>query len=418
MADQNRPMKMNTDLHAHYRQLLGLSEGWKVVEVNLDLVAKQVVLRLEWEAGRHGPCSKCETSAGVYDHLEERTWQHLNTMQFKTVIQARVPRIDCKQDGVTAMQVPWAEPKSGFTKLFEMFVIDVLQASQSVDAAADLLGLGWDQVHGIMERAVRRGLKRRSIEEVRHVGLDEKSFMSGQSYISLLNDLDAARVLEVAIGRNEAAAEWLWDSLSVEQRGRVEAVAMDMAKSFRKVTEKAVPQADIVHDKYHIVSHLNDSVNAVRRAEHKQLLSEGDDTLKGSRWLFVMNSMKMNPQQEAAFADLKFAALNTSRAWAIKELFLSFWCYHQEGSARKFFRKWFGWASRCRLKPILKVARMIKKHFENILTYLKHPITNAVSEGLNSKIQTLKANARGFRNFANYRTRILFYCGKLDLHPA
>ena len=104
MADQNRPMKMNTDLHAHYRQLLGLSEGWKVVEVNLDLVAKQVVLRLEWEAGRHGPCSKCETSAGVYDHLEERTWQHLNTMQFKTVIQARVPRIDCKQDGVTAIK--------------------------------------------------------------------------------------------------------------------------------------------------------------------------------------------------------------------------------------------------------------------------------------------------------------------------
>lgn len=410
-------MKMNSDLHTHYSQLLGLSDGWKVIEVDLDLAAKQVVLQLEWKVGRQGPCSKCGKLAAGYDHLEERTWQHLNTMQFKTIIKARVPRVDCKQDGVTAMQIPWAEPKSGFTNVFESFVVDVLKASQSVDAAAELLGLGWDQVHGIMERAVRRGLKRRRIEEVCHVGLDEKSFMRGQSYISLLNDLDGARVLEVAIGRDERAAEWLWDSLPEEQRRHIKAVAMDMARDFKKVTEKAVPQADIVHDKYHIVSHLNDSVNEVRRSEHKQLLSQGDDTLKGSRWLFVMNSMNMNPQQEAAFADLKFAALNTSRAWAIKELFLSFWCYHQEGSARKFFRKWFGWASRCRLKPILKVARMIKKHFENILTYLKHPITNAVSEGLNSKIQTLKANARGFRNFANYRTRILFYCGKLNLYP-
>ena len=409
---------MNTDLHAHYRQLLGLSEGWKVVEVNLDLAAKQVALRLEWEAGRHGPCSKCGALSVGYDHLEERSWQHLNTMQFKTTITARVPRVDCKQDGVTAMQIPWAEPKSGFTKLFEMFAIDVLQASQSVDAAAVLLGLGWDQVHGIMERAVRRGLQRRSLEEVRHVGLDEKNFMRGQSYISLLNDLDDARVLEVAIGRDEAAAEWLWDSLSEQQRGRIEAVAMDMARAFEKVTEKAVPQADIVHDKFHIVGHLNDSVNEVRRAEHKTLTAQGDDTLKGTRWLFAMNSLEMTPQQQAAFADFKFAALRTSRAWAIKEVFLKFWCYRYEGSARSFFKKWFGWASHCRLRPIVKVAKMIKKHFENILTYLKHPITNAVSEGLNSKIQTLKANARGFRNFANYRTRILFYCGKLDLCPA
>jgi hypothetical protein len=55
--------------------------------------------------------------------------------------------------------------------------------------------------------------------------------------------------------------------------------------------------------------------------------------------------------------------------------------------------------------------------FENIITYLRYPISNAVTEGLNSKIQALQSNARGFRSFANYRTRILFFCGKLDQHP-
>ena len=110
------------------------------------------------------------------------------------------------------------------------------------------------------------------------------------------------------------------------------------------------------------------------------------------------------------FRELRDADLRASRAWAIKEMFRHFWSYRYEGSARRFFREWFGWASRSRLKPI-------KRHFENIISYLRHPIINAVTEGLNSKIQALKANARGFRSFANYRTRILFFCGKLNLHP-
>jgi len=91
--------------------------------------------------------------------------------------------------------------------------------------------------------------------------------------------------------------------------------------------------------------------------------------------------------------------------------------YQEEGWARRFFKDWFGWVSRSRLKPLVEVAQMLKRHLDNLLTYLKHHITNAVTEGLNSKIQSLKAAARGFRNFRNYRVRILFFCGKLQLYP-
>jgi len=106
-----------------------------------------------------------------------------------------------------------------------------------------------------------------------------------------------------------------------------------------------------------------------------------------------------------------------ARAWAAKELFTQFWQYQETGWARRFFKDWFGWISRSRLKPMIAAARMLKRHLENLLTYMKHHITNAVTEGLNSKIQSLKFAARGFRNFKNYRTRILFFCGKLDLYP-
>ncbi len=114
---------------------------------------------------------------------------------------------------------------------------------------------------------------------------------------------------------------------------------------------------------------------------------------------------------------LKDLNLKVGRAWAAKELFTKFWDYEQAGWARRFFKDWFGWVSRSRLGPMVDVAQMLKRHLENLLTCLKPRITNAVTEGLNSKIQSIKSAARGFRNFKNYRTRILFFCGKLTLYP-
>jgi transposase len=120
---------------------------------------------------------------------------------------------------------------------------------------------------------------------------------------------------------------------------------------------------------------------------------------------------------EPSASALKDLQLKVARAWAAKELFSKFWNYQEEGWARRFFKDWFGWVSSSRLKPMVEVAQMLKRHLDNLLTYLDHHITNAVTEGLNSKIQSLKSAARGFRNFRNYRIRILFFCGKLNLYP-
>jgi transposase len=223
--------------------------------------------------------------------------------------------------------------------------------------------------------------------------------------------------LDVVEERTQAAAAALWDTLNPEQRARIEAVALDMWEPFLKASRSQAPQAALVHDKFHVAKHLNEAVDQVRRAEHKELLAEGDDTLKGSRQLWLYNPLNFSREQAARFAALRDSGLKVARAWAAKELFTKLWTYKYVGAARRFFKDWYGWVSRSRLKPLIKVAKMLKGHLENILTYLRHPITNAVTEGLNSKIQSIKSNARGFRSFANYRTRILFFCGKLDLYP-
>ncbi len=101
----------------------------------------------------------------------------------------------------------------------------------------------------------------------------------------------------------------------------------------------------------------------------------------------------------------------------IKETLLDLWTYSYDKPARAFFKKWYWWATHSRLKPVISVAKMLKNHLDNIMTYLKHRITNATAEGFNAKIQTIKSAARGFRNFENYRVSILFHCGKLNLYP-
>ena len=400
----------------HYRLLLGLDDAWDVVRVDLSLEEKRVEIGLEYVAAG-GTCPECGGDGPLADHAPERKWRHLDTMQFETILIARIPRTQCPKCGVKTMTVPWAEKHSRFTLMFEALAIEVIKACGNIKAAAELLGLHWNAAHQIMRRAVRRGLKRRDTDSVEHVGIDEKSFRRGQDYISLMTDLDGSRVLEVSEGRDESAANQLWKSLSLENKRRIKAVAVDMWSAFLKSIRANAPSAEIVHDRFHVSKYLNEAVDKVRRQEHKKLKKEGESPLTGSKQLWLFNPDNFSESQSLRFADLKELELKTSRAWAIKEHFRWFWDYTYAKNAEKHFRKWYGWATRSRLKPIISVAKTLNRHLNNLLTYFRHRITNAKSEGFNSRIQSIKSNARGFRSFDNYRTRILFYCGKLNLLP-
>lgn len=410
-------MSMDSELERHYAQLLGITSPWAVKNVELKLVEKKVEIELGWQWGAAAQCPECGRECSIHDCAPERTWRHLDTMQFTTLIHARTPRSDCPEHGIKTMKVPWAAPHGRFTLLFERFAVEVLLASATVSQACALLGISWDTAQQIMERAVERGLDRRQLDGLRHLGMDEKSFKRGQSYITLLTDLDQGRVLDVEEERTEGAAAAVWLTLSPEQKQQVEAVAVDMWEPFIRTVQKQAPHADIVHDKFHVSKYLGEAVDKVRRQEHKELMAQGDETLKGTRQLWLYNPQNFSENQAEEFSALKDLQLKVARAWAAKELFSKFWEYQQEGWARRFFKDWFGWVSRSRLKPVVEVAQMLKRHLDNLLTYLKHRITNAVTEGLNSKIQSLKSAARGFRNFDNYRIRILFFCGKLNLYP-
>jgi len=401
---------------AHYGMLLGIQSPWKVKRAKLEIARKLVDIEVEHEPGKPVRCPKCQRECRRHDHAPERTWRHLDVMQFTTQIRACLPRCSCNEHKVVTLVPPWAEPGSRFTLMFEAFAVQVLLASASITQAAELLRLDWDSVQRIMDRAVARGLARRSIDEVTRVGLDEKSFGRGHSYISLMTDHKPARVLEVVPERTTEAALALWESLPEPQRKKVMAASMDMGAGFAAATRQAAPQANIVHDRFHVSKHLNEAVDKVRRDEHRRLLEKGDESLKHTKFLWLQGAL-VEGDQSLAFEQLLARELKTAKAWAFKEAFVDFWSQPDGLRAKLFFEQWYDTVIRSKLEPLKKVARMLQSHLSGLLNYFDHPITNAITEGFNSRIQSLKAAARGFRRFANYRTRILFFCGKLDLAP-
>lgn len=314
-----------TTLSEHYRRLLGLDGTWQVVDVELSLQRQQVRIRLQDNRKTPMCCPECGEHRPRHDHAPERSWRHLDIMQFKTVLIAATPRTKCPQCGVKTCRVPWAEPQGEFTLMFEVFAIRVLQAAGSVEQACVLLGLSWGCVQGIMERAVQRGLLARSLDDVAHVGLDEKNFGRGQDYISVMTDIEGSRVLDVSQGRDEAAADVLWDILSQEQKGHVQAVAMDMWQAYENSTRKHVPDADIVYDRFHIAKYMGEAVDKVRRQKHKVLKQDGDERLTGTKQLWLYNPGNMSDEQWSELEALRQLDLKTSRAWALREHFRWFW---------------------------------------------------------------------------------------------
>jgi transposase len=362
-------------------------------------------------------CPVCQKTAPRYD-FRCRRWRHLDTCQYRTILLAQVPRINCPEHGVLQIPVPWAEENSRFTALFECLVIDWLKES-SLSAVARKLRLSWDEVDGIMARAVERGLERRKLEPPEAIGVDETSFKKRHQYVTVVSDIIRSRVIHVEDGREKASLDRFYETLSVEEKKGIEIVAMDMSAAYIESTREHVPEADkkIAFDKFHVAQHLGEAVDDVRKEEHRELMAEGNEILKGTKYSWLKNPKNFTMETWKEFEALRNSSLKVARAWAIKETGMGLWHYVQRGRAEKAWKRFIGWALRSRLQPIIEKARMIKNHLTGILNAVVSGATNALAESLNSIVQTIKSKARGFRNRERFRNAIYFHLGGLDLYP-
>ena len=304
------------------------------------------------------------------------------------------------------------------TFAYESFVISVAKEC-NIKATGQLCGLSWDQSWNALERAVVRGQSRKEHRVPKCIGVDEKSFAKGHKYESLVYDINKGTVEYVCDDRRQESLESYYKQFSRKELSQVKAVAMDMWDPYIAATKAYVPDADkkIVFDRFHVMRHVLKAVDKVRIIEHRQFREIGEQILTGTKYLWLWSQENIPVWRNEEFEALRAKDLSVCRAWAIKENLRHLWNYRYEAWMRKYFKRWYFWATHSRLKPIIKAAKTLKSHLDNIVTYARHRITNALAEGVNTKIEKIKRMAYGFRSRSHYRTAIYFHCGGLDLFP-
>ena len=401
----------------HYARLIGLERPWQVSRVEVSHSDQEVRIFVARAARPRLRCPECDRPCSGYD-TRERRWRHLDTMQYRTFLIAEVPRVQCEKHGVRQIAVPWSDPGSRFTALFEALVIDWLREA-NVRAIARRLRLSWEQVAGIQARAVKRGLARRAQKSPRQIGVDETAFQKRHEYVTVVHDIDEEVVVHVADDRKQEALEAYFEELGPDACAALERIAMDMWAPYIAATRARVPDADakIVFDKFHIAKHLGDAVDQVRRRENRALVAEGSERLKQTKYPWLQNPDRMSPERWREFEPLRDSRLKVARAWAIKEAAMLLWGYVRRGWAERLWGRWYRWAIRSRLEPVKRVARMIKRHWQGVLNAATTDVTNARAEAINSRIQWVKRMACGYRNRENFRHAIYFHLGGLNLYP-
>jgi len=374
-----------------FARLLALPHPWLVNRIELDDANKCIEVWLRHRGNARFHCPDCSDVLPLYDHTPLRRWRHLDHGSWMTWLVARIPRVRCPLHGIRQVRVPWALPSCRFTMAFETRAIDTLLEAD-VLGASRLLRLSWDEAWGVMERAVTRGLQAKQQRIIPRIGVDEKAIAKRHQYVTLVSDLDRGTVEFIAFDRKKSSLDAYYQSLTEDQLAGIQAIAMDMWEPFITSTHHYVPHAaaKIVFDRFHVMTHMTKAVDDVRKAEHRRLQEQGDDTLKRTKYLWLFSEENLPNNYTEWFARLKAMNLKTGRAWAIKESLRTLWTYQRKPWAKRCWQEWYNWATHSKLRPVIKVAHMIRRHLANVLTYCDHFVTNATNEGLNSKIQTVK----------------------------
>lgn len=388
---------------------LGLSEPWTIEKIKFDAVEKRLDIYLDFKKGALFTCPKCRKQGCKAHDTIKSVWRHLNFFQHTTYLHARRPRTNCSDCGVLSAEVPWARPGSGFTYLFESFVM-ILVPEMSVLAISRLLNEHDTRIWRILNHYVKKACDEEDLYGVTKVGVDETSMKKGHNYVTVGVDMEKSKVIFATKGK-DADTIGHFNQYLHDHGGDADFVrefSCDMSPAFIQGAKDYFVNASITFDKFHVMKIINEAVDQVRREEQKS-----NPDLKKSRYIWLKNAENLTSKQKVQFETLSKQNLKTVRAYQIKLNFQEFWKQSAQ-NAEEFLKEWYFWATHSHLEPMVKAAKTIKKHWNGILRWFESGLTNSILEGINSLIQLAKKRARGFRNINNYITMIFLMAGKLN----
>lgn len=399
-----------------FQTALQLPEPWQVTEVRFDLEAQELHLSLDFPPGSRFPCPDCGRAVPAYDTDPDRTWRHLNFFQHRTLLHARFPRVACPTCGVKTVEAPWARPGSGFTLLFEAFVL-LLARELPVAAVAACVGEHDTRLWRLLEHHVTTARAAQDCGGVRHLGIDETACRAGHEYVSLLVDLDQGQVLSVAEGQDTSTVQRLTRDFAAHhgKPDAVTAVCVDLSLPFQRGVRRCFPEAAVVVDRFHVMQLVNEALNEVRKAEVPE-----DPRLKGTRSLWLTNPEHLRAARQQRLAGLLALDLVTAQAYRWKRELQTVWEQPNRRTARRQLTDWCQAVAASALPHLgafRRVAETVAARREGILNYFTAPLTNGFLEGLNNRVQTARRKARGYRNVDYFATVIYLLGGAVPPLP-
>jgi transposase len=405
-------------LEEFYAGLLGVEWPWEVREILRDKQKHEVTAYVEYTDYESPKCTICGKEGTIHEK-KTRRWRHLDSCNHKTLIEADIPRVKCKEHGVLQIPVPWATQNSRFTMELETRVCNWLRTT-TIKEVSFMFGLSWDEVSGIQDRAVRRGLAKRKLSMPKHIGIDETSFQKHHEYVTVILDKDRNTVLDILQDRKAATLSTWFETQETADFKGLESISVDMWDPYIKAVRDNFEKSDslIAFDRFHISQHLNKAVDKVRAKEHRKFIKEHKiSELTGTKFEWLRNASKTDNRtgKRPTFMRLSNQHLQTARAWRIKETAGLMWDYKYLGVAEKRWKELLNWISRCKIDPMVKIGKMIRSYFWGILNAIRLRVNNAMLESINSGIQRIKRMACGYRSRERFRTSILFHFGGLDV---
>ncbi len=388
-------------------------QGFRVVSVTGDPGGLVVTIGPD---RRYAPrCGRCREPAAYRDTRPVRRFRHVPMWGIPVQLRYEPRRVRCRRcKGVHVEAMPWVSGKQRMTRAL-MATLAIWTRVLPWKQVAQLFQCSWGTVATAVEEAVAYGLSNRDLEGLTHIGIDEISRKRGHVYVTNVYDLETKRLVWSGEGRKEETLKAFFDFLGPERTAALEGICCDMWQPYITVIKDRAPQAVLVFDKFHIVRHLINAVDQVRRDEIREKGPEHNALMRKTRFIWLKNPWNLTERQALRLGELERLNLKINRADLLKELFRPFWDYRRAGWAKRYLKKWFWWATHSRLTPMRDFAWMLRRHEDDILSYFRMPIDNGTVEGLNNKAKLVIHRAYGFRTAKNY-IRNLYHClGDLPL---
>jgi transposase len=334
----------------------------------------------------------------------------LSCADHRIYLDLEVRRVDCRQcDAVKRERLDFLVENALHTKRFALYVGRRCRTGTIRDVAAELR-LDWQTVKRLEMDYMREQSRRVGTAGPKIIGIDEISIRKGHTYRIVVSDLERRRPIWFGgEDRSEASMDQFYRFLGQKKAKRIRLAVMDMWKAFRNSAHQHAPQAAILFDKFHVMKHLGEALDKIRKAEYARLTGKQRGFIKGQKYTLLSHPQNLTGTARKNLKLLLAANKRLNTAYLLKESFGQLWDYNREAWARKFFENWRASLKWQRLKPYEKFAEMIERHWDGLAAYCKpeNKVSLGFVEGLNNKIRVMQRRAYGLRDEEYLKLKVL-----------